>query len=334
MEVSHLDENDKLWVEKIIPGYNPLMSLRELMSSVTPYGASLLKDEKQVTELRKYIGEYMDRETYSFEKWGKNFNEKFKETSIGKSFTEMIESLLPENDKDNFNVKFSHAYTLLELYNITQERTKKGLKKFNLTSLSTDASHAYFGSFCDYLVSDDKGMQVKANIVYQLFGFKTKVLSSEDFINISHILLGQEEVYEKFSTSFQYDLKHAFLLNRTFNIENGLEISTYQTTHSYFNYFNRFQIIVDKGYHTYAFYADRENHGSFFMYRELEILVRKLLTVFGLDDDAKGIYSFDENNTWQVGDVIRKWTRGELLFCLTTSTRTWGNFIVLTLEMI
>jgi hypothetical protein len=303
------------------------------MKSVSPYSTSLLKDEKQVTEIRKYISEYMDRDTYSFEKWGTKFNEKFKETSIGKSFTEMIESLLPENEKDNFNVKFSHAYTLLELYNITQERTKRGLKKFNLTSLNTDASHAYFGSFCDYLVSDDKGMQVKANIVYQLFGFHTKVLSSADFINISHILLGQEEDYGKFSTSFQYDLKHAFLLNKTSNLETGFEVSVYKTTHNYFNYFNRLQIIVDNGHHTYAFYSDRENHGSFFMYRELEIIIRKLLTVFGLDDDAKGVYNFNENNEWELEDVIRRWTRDTLLFCLRTSKRTWGNFIVFTLEM-
>ncbi len=213
IDTSAMDEKNKEWMNKIMPGYHPLMSIGDLMKSITPFGVGMLENKKKVTELRKYIREYMNRDNYSFEKWGLGFNEKFRETSFGKTYLEMIDNLLTDNQKNDFYLRFSYAYSMLEIYNITQERKSGGgLKKFDYDSLNTDALHAYFASFCDYLVTDDKGLQVKANIMYQLFGFSTKVLSTEDFINLKTLLAGQEETLEKFITAIKHDMKHGFML--------------------------------------------------------------------------------------------------------------------------
>ena len=332
-DLSELDEKHQQFINKIIPNYNPLMSLKELMKNMSPFTSSLLQDEKQFTELRKYVAEYMDRDLYSFEKWGANFNEKLKETSIGRSFTDLIDSMLTDKQENDFQLKFTYAYTLLEIYNITQERNSKGIKKFNMSSLNTDASHTYFGSFCDYIVSNDKGLQVKANIVYQMFGFKTKVLSPKDFVNLGHLLLGQEETFSTFSSSFEYDLENGFLLKENKSIESGIQTLEFKTGHYYFNYFNRIQIITENGLTIYAFYCDRESHGNFFMYREIEILVRKMNLVFGVDDELRGEYDFKENAKWETGETIRKWTISNLCFSLTTSNKSFGNFIVFMIQM-
>jgi hypothetical protein len=328
---SKIDEKGKKWMEKIMPGYYPMMSLREFMNSVTPFGVGLLQDEQKVAELRKYIGEYMNRENFSFEKWGLEFNQKFKETGVGKSYLEMVDSLLTDKQKDDFYIRFSYLYTQLEMYNITQERKSGGgLKKFTLDSLNTDALHAYYGSFCDYLVTDDKGLQVKANIVYQLLGFETKVLSTNDFINLKTQLAGQEETYETLTTSLRHDIKHSLQLHSKTNIETGSKVDTYKTFHAYFNYFNRMQIITDGQETTIALYCDRKGHGNFFLYRETELLVKKLTGVLGTDNENKGLYDFAENDK---DNIVRQWTKGDFLFSLTYSYRTgWGNFICLCID--
>jgi hypothetical protein len=119
IDTSSLDEKNKEWMDKILPGYQPGMSMREFMESMSGFSAGLLTDDKQLTELRKFIRDYVDRDKYSFEKWGMAFDEKFRETGFGKTFLEMVDSTLGENQKVNFYQRFTTAYSMLEVYNIT-----------------------------------------------------------------------------------------------------------------------------------------------------------------------------------------------------------------------
>ena len=64
-----------------------------------------------------------------------------------------------------------------------------------------------------------------------------------DFINFRTLLEGQEESLENLIKSIKYDLSNAFYIRKKTMIEDGLVIETFKTTHFYFNYFNRFQII-------------------------------------------------------------------------------------------
>lgn len=334
IDTTLMDEKSKKWMDKILPGYNPFMSIKEMMNSMTPFGVDLLHNEKDVTELRKYIGEYLNRETYSFEKWGLAFNEKFKETGVDKTYLQMIDNMLTDNQKKDFYLRFSYAYSMLEMFNITQERQGGRLKKFTYDSLNIDALHAYFASFCDYLVTDDKGLQVKAHIVYQLFGFQTKVLSTEDFINLKSILVGQEETLEKFIESIKYDLKHSFQIREKVNIADGSILKTYKTTHVYFNYFNRMQIITNENGTTLALYCERRNHGNFFMYRESEILIKKMIAAFGIDDEGKGLYNLDKEENGNPKDTIRQWTKNGIVISFEESQKKdWGNFLCLRIDL-
>jgi hypothetical protein len=336
IDTSDMDEKQKALFDKIMPGYTPSMSIKDFMRSISPYSAALLQDEKEVSSLRKYIAEYMNRDEYSFEKWGLAFNERMKETVIGKSYLEMVDGLLLDRQKNDFYLCFSYAYANLEMFNITQEqKSSGGLKKFDFESLNTDGLHAYYGSFCDYLVTDDKGLQVKANIVYQLFGFRTKVLSSVDFINMRSILMGQEEDFKKFVQSLSYDLKHSFQINSGTNIKSGDKVSNFKTTHPYFNFFNRMKIIQDKSNITVALFCERGAlHGNFYLYREIELLVNKMLVSFGPDDKNKGVYDLTENNNLTDGYSIREWIKGEMFFSLRCShERSRGHFIALAVDM-
>ncbi len=321
MEPEKMDSKTKDWFEKFSPNYSPMMSLETFMNDMWPYSKNLLKDKKEVAELRRYISSYMNRNEYSFERWGIEFNEKLKSSKIGKSFIEMIEGMLTGDQKKDLYQKFNYAYTLLEMYNITQER-----KKFNLESLNTDALHSWYASFSDYLVTNDKGLQIKASIVYQLLGLPTKVLSLQDFINLKSILLGQEETYERFSAAFSYDFEHSFQLYNKEDLFKEEKVITYKTTHPYFNYFNRFQTIQSKESTICAFYCDRESHADFFMYREIELIVNKMIDMLGIDDDNRGRYDFTEKENYESDEKIRRWSKGDIKFTLLTSSKSWGQF--------
>jgi hypothetical protein len=337
IDTSTVDEKGKEWLDRIMPDYHPMMSIKELINNMMPFGAGLLQDKKEVTKLRSYIREYLDRDIYSFEKWGLEFNEKFKQTGIGKTYLEMIDSMLTHNQKQDFYLRFSYAYTMLEMYNITQERKSDGgLKKFNYDSLNTDALHAYYGSFCDYLITDDKGLQVKANILYQLFDFPTKVLSIEDFINLRSQLAGREESQDGFFEALKYDIKHSLQLRERVDLETGSKINTYKTSHIYFNYFNRMQIVSNEPDVTIILYCERSGHGNFIMYREAELLVKKMIEAFGMDDELKGAYDFGENDRLDDEEIIRKWTKSKIIISFSASHKkgTGGVFLSLFIDFI
>lgn len=324
-----IDQKNKPLFDKLMPNYNPMMKLQDFMNGMWPYSKSLLHDKKEFTLFRKQIASYLNKDDYSFENWGMEFNERFRGSLLGKSYMEMIENMLTENQKKDLYQKFNYAYTMLETYNITQERKKKGLKKFNMQSLNTDAHHAWYASFSDYFVTDDKGLQVKANIVYQLFGLPVKVLSSKDLISHRTLLLGQEETLQSFLTSLKHDLKHSMqLFERKDPFKNEI-VNTYKTGHSYFNYFNRFQVIQSDGYTFIALYCDRESHASFMMYREIELLVGKLIAMLGKDADERGVYQMNENDKYQNDEYIRQWYVNGMKFRLLTASKAWGSTICL-----
>lgn len=163
---------------EVIPNFNPDMTIAEFMKN----SAGLLTDEKAVTNLRKYVSEFMNKDDYSFDKWKFEFNDKFKDTIFQKSFLEYVESSIPENQKNDPYIKFTKAFCDLELLNVTQEKAGGKTKKFNYQNINCDAMHAYYASYSHYVISDDKGFRQKAHILYSIFGFQTVVLSKEDII--------------------------------------------------------------------------------------------------------------------------------------------------------
>lgn len=334
IETSSFDGKTKSLYDKMLPGYSSDMSIGNFINSFMPYGAKLLTDVKEFTELRKFAAEYINSEDFSYKKWGLDFDKKLQESLIGKTFLEIINSSLIEAHKKDPHYKFCYAYGLLETYGIAQERTAQNkLKKFTYDSLNRDASHAFYASYCDYLITDDKGLQVKAHILYHLFEIKTEILSSQDFISRRSQWLGNEETYTSFAKSFEHDLRHSFQVLDHTSIGTGRNLKEFKTTHPYFNYFNRFQIIKEEST-VYAFFCKREEGYNYFLYREIELLIRKMLTTFGIDKDDKGYFSMSEKENLEDGTAIRMWVFEKLRLELLVSYLTSGNYIVLTLMVL
>jgi hypothetical protein len=324
-DVQSLDEESKKRFQKLIPVFSADTTLLEFWKSNLSFSTTLMEDYKELTELRKYISLYINREDYSWEKWKKGFNQKLKSTTLNKTFLELVELITGPLRENNTYSKLTNTYTLLEMLNVTQERNKRGLKKFTFSSLNQDAQHVYYASFTDYLVTDDRGMQLKAHIVYQLYNIPTEVLSIQDFLNKNHSIKNNEETLKSFFNTLKYDIKHAFKLFSKPDLLTDSTVDTYKTTHLYFNYFNRFQIFNLPLETQLAMYCERRSYSNFVMFREIEILVNKLLLVFGIDE-KKGKYDIKES----IGEhAIRMWTIRNTTFRLVHSANIRGNYICL-----
>lgn len=322
-----LEWHNKLFTDKKVT------TLGESINQMFSFGQNLLADEKEVTSLRNYIQSYVDRGDYSFENWGDKFDIKFKETQFGQSFSEIIEQIYTSNEK-NYTLydKFILYYSSLEMLNITKETTgkKAKAKKFNFSSLNTDAQHAWYASFSDYLVTDDKGLQIKAYLTYKYFKIPTKIISSYDFLNSKTLTINQEETYESLMKSLIYDMENSFQLYSQQDLINGNIVNTYKTTYPYFNYFNRIQVYQYEETNKYelTLYCERTDNSNYLMFRELESITNKLVEVFGNDFHSKGQYNFETEKRNQE-NIIREWKVGNLLFSLLCFYNGRGSFIAL-----
>ena len=110
-----------------------------------------------------------------------NIDQIFFKSSFKKRFLDFIDSTITINistDEDRIYHRFIMAYNILNSMGIDNEINKKA--KFRNTF--NDSMHAYYASYCDYLVSDDQGMIEKTKIVYSVFGIVKKVMDPEEFI--------------------------------------------------------------------------------------------------------------------------------------------------------
>lgn len=83
--------------------------------------------------------------------------------------------LHPQGKEFGLNNRFGGIFEMLDMLGYW---TDKYSDKSNYARL-WDSNHAYFASFCNYFVSDDKRTRNKAKVVYGIYGIDTIVVSSK-----------------------------------------------------------------------------------------------------------------------------------------------------------
>lgn len=94
------------------------------------------------------------------------------------SILEMIEKaveLHPQGKDFGLNNRFGGIFELLDLLGYW---TDKYNDKSNYARM-WDSNHAYFASFCDFFISDDKRTRNKTKVVYGIYGIDTVIVSSK-----------------------------------------------------------------------------------------------------------------------------------------------------------
>lgn len=92
----------------------------------------------------------------------------------------------------NAELNFKLLFLGLDMFGYNQDKANK---KF--TNIDTDASHAFYASFCDYFVTRDTHLKNKATALYSEYNTQTKIISPLDL----KVLIEDE-------LSKEYDIKY------------------------------------------------------------------------------------------------------------------------------
>lgn len=131
----------------------------------------------------------------------------------------LINLSLQQYDQKSDMTEFISYYLSYDFIGFKQDRGH------DLRNITTDAKHAYYGSYCDILVTNDKRMAEKAKAVYKDKKIRTKVITSNELLYFMH-----QEIYHQFSIK-------PFIMDLGCNIHFK---STYQSgdIHCRFSYFS------------------------------------------------------------------------------------------------
>lgn len=89
---------------------------------------------------------------------------------------DFIKYYVSESDDGNRMSSFMSFFNVLDMLGFWQDKAKDG----TMLNRTYDAQHAYFATGCDFFVSNDHRTCMKANILYQYYGYKTKAFSLKE----------------------------------------------------------------------------------------------------------------------------------------------------------
>lgn len=206
-----------------------------------------------------------------------DINEIAKETFLGASFDEILTALSKQfglTSPDNFQTYLLHYY-FLDNWGLCPDR-RKTVKARNLF---IDSAHSYLASYCDCLVSDDKGLRDKSKVLYNRYRIDTAIYTIDEFIEkfdeaiANNQKSASEYIFETIEDHTKYEIiKRDEYEGRTFT-----HIKPY---HSYFGYFN--QMIEAYSENDWGIMLGKRNGlNQSIPIKEIEIIVNRISKVFG-----------------------------------------------------
>jgi len=317
-------DNSDPAIKEAFDSFKGVRSINDALKKFTNFNR-VLDSKKEYKKYKKLVSRYINRDEYSFEKWSYDFNERMKETVFSKSFTEMVDMTINESDKsDDYNY-FIRTYTQLEFYGVTEERKgkKKQLKANSYWDIHKDATHAYYASKADYLVSDDNGLLTKAFITYHLLGIDTQVLSVNDLIEKSPNLIKNEPSLDTFYDTVTKTILEGEVINEQFQDN----IRLLKPPYNIFNYFNRLQTSIFPDYFSLQLFKS-ENVNRDIMYAEIAMFIKKLTALFGDDLGAKKLDDLKLFSQYENGEPINIWRHGNQVITLSYEENTLKSRII------
>lgn len=289
-----MDEETQNKFDTFLSGLREAKTVGDFVNTALFQSGLLFNNEKKFTEVRKHSQSKIDKNKYGYDQLGKDFDDNLKNSIVQKTFSDLINSIIPDSQKDDVYYKFTLAYLFLDMLNISPDTTAKGkFKESSFGNFNTDANHAYFASHCDVFVSDDHGLRKKANIVFDLFNVPCQVLSVEEFTNFCEYFNTLPASYDDFvgliaSLVFNED---APLLD---DPKSGARYKEFGLGFDLFNYFNMAHHI--EGEKTISFYKKLPllPNADHLMYSEIGLVIKEVQSTFGMDVDNRGDFKSEE----------------------------------------
>ena len=125
----------------------------------------------------------------------KNINGFIKAHMNADDVVQFINNNCPKETLNNKEAFFKTLYFMLDLFGFRQEEKKK---EFN--NIDTDATHIYYASYCDYMVTKDGRMSEKCKALYKEYNIQTEVITPQTLERII-----QDEIKREYSLKYLID---------------------------------------------------------------------------------------------------------------------------------
>lgn len=319
-------------LDNIPAEYNKFKNLFELTNKEDNF-LNLLKDVTKILNApEEYSGAYTDSRKATIKQmkidtnpknWGDPFeylDKVLSKAKVGKNFMEMMDSSLKLSNKDKPISRFDqfvNYYLSLDTFGFYSDS--------KVPNLMDDASHAYYGAYCDYFVSNDRRTRAKAKAVYNKLNITTKVCDAKsfptEFYKFNFIGKGMtDSIFDEIIDAIENSL---VLLN---TIDNELNPSSvYKIDYPVISYFNRLQMTDYGEAHTLFLYKKKENYSDFMFWTETEALVNKVVSELGTDNYNRSFFSEEDkeelrNQTWKG----RTWGKAQKFVSLYYADKPFG----------
>ena len=206
---------------------------------------------------------------------------------------------------------FASCYYILEFGGIINEQPKK----VNPKSMMSDSLHAYFGSFCDVIVTQDKKLYQKSKLLYGLLYINTLVLEVDEFLNFFKSFL-DSDVHDKEQIFWFSNQEVDNYVREEFNLHGNYSNQCFiESQWRYLGFFNNIQCIFKNSVRVLVLSRITNNYQNLWASIEIETIVNTAIETFGEDDnrlkyfDPKiEVLAINENRwrgrTWHLNNQI------------------------------
>ncbi|RTY77953.1 hypothetical protein EKL97_14870 [Flavobacterium sp. LS1P28] len=293
---------------RMLPTLENGSTLMDLIKGMLETIDNLNQDPSIWRGLRNYSIDALNLKKFNIDINNKNFDSELKDTPLQKSFMEFVEETFIHNKslekQREFNF-FINAYSCLNILGLDNEKNNKVV----FSSFQNDAQHAYYAAHCEYLISDDEQLLLKAKVLYNLFGIETKVLNLADFqknyIEIAGDLELNTETYYKNLVNV---IKKEELVEVLDIEEQNKKVIFYKLKNKHFNFFNRLNLVIENNdTPTFIFFNEILNYSKFTSFKEFESITNKIVNILGSDNFGRD--KFDEEDK---SDIVENKWRGRI----------------------
>lgn len=279
MPIPNVAREEKLF-GMMLPDLPDSPTLGDVLHSSTTFINKMLGDKEYYKSYRYSIrssGFTLDENSgnWKSDEVVSNISAQMKKLGIDKSFQEFVLSGFGNKDKVSDYEFFMAAYSMLDLIGYKSDKLPKSTNAMN--SVTTDAQHAYYAAFCDYLVTQDSHLASKARALFSEFGISTKVISpadiipeleenrKEELVSFLGEQLREENVERHEERAVVYKFTRRFLGIFTHCVvyanddETLIELKLAFDNYSYFVFYDEARIMVDR----VADYLGRPTDGDY-----------------------------------------------------------------------
>ncbi len=207
-------------------------SMHEFSSNKEYYKEFRLNIQNSGLNVSKNSENWLDNEIFD------NIDELLKSKGVNQSFMELSTYANQQVKKDKSTVydEFISMYLMLDMIGYKSDKLKKPSN--NITNITNDAIHSFYGAHCEYLITDDRNLLKKSKAIYSKLNKSTQILTSDEFYNNFDKIVQKRYIHISDFLSQLSDFIKVENLIEQIEKEDGITVNAFKLPYLVYDFFN------------------------------------------------------------------------------------------------